>query len=914
MVFVLVLFSLLLCFTAFAQNQLLLVHVVWQDGDHVPTRICKNDKNTWSGQLGQLTAKGMQQHRILGAFLFKKYGIDSSFFNETYTPSQIYVRSADFNRTITSATSNMVGMYYNRNGDIPGLDYPAENGWPNGYVPIPIHMIQQSVDHLLNPDSECPRHQYLMNVLRRSNEFKLLDQQKQIYVRSADFNRTITSATSNMVGMYYNRNGDIPGLDYPAENGWPNGYVPIPIHMIQQSVDHLLNPDSECPRHQYLMNVLRRSNEFKLLDQQEQSFLTNVSAVCGDSISLLDTTFVASSYRREQLHGKKPIFTQDEYNRLDSIESLVVDYINGRRVSNTDGINLSVELPKVRAGTLLWEIINRMDSKAMCLDRGDTAEGECKYLNNLRYYAYSVTEDMLDALFVTLGVQLSLRDKRNSDASALAFELWKTLQGTYQIKVFHVGNSAINITMLSSQISGHEDLKPSAEYCPLQIFKERSMPYYPGNIEQLCNQVPADWKPTNSAQLATQAMRRHATVRRSKAARQLVFLQAVWRHGDRNPKGICPNDNNTESTWRKGFGQLTPLGMEQHRLLGSVIYDEYVSKYKFLSPAYNAAEMYIRSTDINRTVTSAMANFIGMYYNRSNGENDFPNEAGWPYGFIPAPIHTVDDATDYIGDPHVDCPRKTDLVDLTMQMPEVIDFKKQNEDFLQNMSTICGKRLDVMGVSMPTDTWFVEKEHNRDRIFTEEQYKRLDHINFFADNVYVGLLNTSEYDGYNLRVELATLSGGCILWDIIDHMNQKRGSTLNALLAALEAKSVHPNGELPFASAIIFELWRNENGNFEVVVRLRDESLGVTLKTITRSVGGCEVSDACSWETFKKRSQPFNPGDIKQLCNKRAYPSTTIPQPVSTTTGLPTTSSTTRVLPSPLIGENFFSFESPIRR
>uniref|UniRef100_A0A183TZS4 Uncharacterized protein n=1 Tax=Toxocara canis TaxID=6265 RepID=A0A183TZS4_TOXCA len=115
-----------------------------------------------------------------------------------------------------------------------------------------------------------------------------------------------------------------------------------------------------------------------------------------------------------------------------------------------------------------------------------------------------------------------------------------------------------------------------------------------------------------------------------------------------------------------------------------------------------------------------------------------------------------------------------------------------------------------------------------------------------------------------LRVELATLSGGCILWDIIDHMNQKRGSTLNALLAALEAKSVHPNGELPFASAIIFELWRNENGNFEVVVRLRDESLGVTLKTITRSVGGCEVSDACSWETFKKRSQPFNPGDIKQ--------------------------------------------------
>uniref|UniRef100_A0A0M3HKL3 MPN domain-containing protein n=1 Tax=Ascaris lumbricoides TaxID=6252 RepID=A0A0M3HKL3_ASCLU len=42
----------------------------------------------------------------------------------------------------------------------------------------------------------------------------------------------------SMVGMFYNRDGDIAGLDY-SEIEWSNGYVPVPTHMIQSSIDRV---------------------------------------------------------------------------------------------------------------------------------------------------------------------------------------------------------------------------------------------------------------------------------------------------------------------------------------------------------------------------------------------------------------------------------------------------------------------------------------------------------------------------------------------------------------------------------------------------------------------------------------------------------------------------------------------------
>ena len=74
-----------------------------------------------------------QQHR-LGAYLRTRYG---SLLNSTYLASEIRVRSTDYDRTLMSAQSNLVGLY------------PVKSNSDNGQVPIqpiPIHTVPITED------------------------------------------------------------------------------------------------------------------------------------------------------------------------------------------------------------------------------------------------------------------------------------------------------------------------------------------------------------------------------------------------------------------------------------------------------------------------------------------------------------------------------------------------------------------------------------------------------------------------------------------------------------------------------------------------------------------------------------------------------------------------------------------------
>lgn len=53
---------------------------------------------------------------------------------------------------------------------------------------------------------------------------------------------------------------------------------------------------------------------------------------------------------------------------------------------------------------------------------------------------------------------------------------------------------------------------------------------------------------------------------------ELVLLQIMFRHGDRTPVSIYPNDPNNESVWSKfgGLGQLTQTGIKQHYEYGNI--------------------------------------------------------------------------------------------------------------------------------------------------------------------------------------------------------------------------------------------------------------------------------------------------------------------------------------------------------
>lgn len=86
------------------------------------------------------------------------------------------------------------------------------------------------------------------------------------------------------------------------------------------------------------------------------------------------------------------------------------------------------------------------------------------------------------------------------------------------------------------------------------------------------------------------------------------FAFELVRHGARAP---------LKSDYCDGFtvavGQLTPQGMRQRYLLGRHARAKYTEEYDLLSPDFVEGEVYVQSTDVNRTITSGYSELMGIY-------------------------------------------------------------------------------------------------------------------------------------------------------------------------------------------------------------------------------------------------------------------------------------------------------------
>ncbi|KAM3723061.1 putative acid phosphatase [Dirofilaria immitis] len=162
----------------------------------------------------------------------------------------------------------------------------------------------------------------------------------------------------------------------------------------------------------------------------------------------------------------------------------------------------------------------------------------------------------------------------------------------------------------------------------------------------------------------------------------LIHVHAIWRHGDRTPIVLLPNDTaNDEKSWEIGLGELTVDGIWQAYRLGKLLRQRYDG---FLSETFKTSEIYIRSTDSNRTLMTANAVLQGLYPLKYY---DGRLSSIWH----PIPVHTVPAEKDNLLIQPADCPKVKEELRHVYKTEMMHDVLKMNEGLLQYI----GKHMNV---------------------------------------------------------------------------------------------------------------------------------------------------------------------------------------------------------------------------
>uniref|UniRef100_A0A915CNH4 Lysosomal acid phosphatase n=1 Tax=Ditylenchus dipsaci TaxID=166011 RepID=A0A915CNH4_9BILA len=140
----------------------------------------------------------------------------------------------------------------------------------------------------------------------------------------------------------------------------------------------------------------------------------------------------------------------------------------------------SKEMLRLRGGSILKEIVQRMNYKVSC---SSSLSADCHWINSLKYYAYSAHDTTVGPLLYTLGAQDKVlpRGQYPDYASAVAVELWSTESGP-SVKVLYRSGPGQDFITITQFVEGCENM----DMCSLQQFNQRSEPFMPKNIAEEC--------------------------------------------------------------------------------------------------------------------------------------------------------------------------------------------------------------------------------------------------------------------------------------------------------------------------------------------------------------------------------------------------------------------------------------------
>lgn len=126
---------------AIAKEQLIFAVDMVRHGDRTPLHQLETVPYSWPQGLGELTARGVEQHIHLGKKLRQHYIEKEKLLPHRYHSKSVYVRSTDYDRAIMSAQALLWGLY-------SGTDTLASS-----YQPVPIHTQPLEQDILIRNDN-----------------------------------------------------------------------------------------------------------------------------------------------------------------------------------------------------------------------------------------------------------------------------------------------------------------------------------------------------------------------------------------------------------------------------------------------------------------------------------------------------------------------------------------------------------------------------------------------------------------------------------------------------------------------------------------------------------------------------------------------------------------------------------------
>ncbi|XP_054734328.1 prostatic acid phosphatase [Anastrepha obliqua] len=338
---------------------------------------------------------------------------------------------------------------------------------------------------------------------------------------------------------------------------------------------------------------------------------------------------------------------------------------------------------------------------------------------------------------------------------------------------------------------------------------------------------------------------------------KLVFAHVLYRHGDRTPIEPYPTDPwKKREFWPVGWGELTNLGKKQHYELGKWLRQRY---HSLLNLTYSEDEIYVRSTDIDRTLASAMSNLAGLY--PPVGNEIWNKDIAWQ----PIPVHTIPERLDKELAGKAPCAAYDYARSAVLNS---LEFQKLNERFqylYDYLTKYSGHKVDTLeAVQRINNTFFIETLYNRTLPeWTKKVYPSAD-MTYIADFAF----SITTYTRH-----MARLKAGPLIKEMLHRFADKtRGSlkpdrsvwiysahdtTVANVLNALNLYNMKSPG---YTACLLFELRLDEHNKPFVSIFYKNTTTEATLLSIPK----CGV--ACPLEQLFEIYQDILPANWEQEC------------------------------------------------